>query len=169
MNIATVLFYLFEGIAAAAAVGIILIRNVFYGALLLIVCLLSIAGIYVLSFAEFIAVSQILVYAGGVLVVVIFGIMLTSKISGKSLVVTHKNWVAGLAVSGFFFVLLAKNLLSEIFTTAPPTSPPSQNTFQAIGILLMSDFILPFELAGILLLLTLIGSAVTASYIKPKE
>src|SRR5436190_10076770 len=96
MSIITFMFYSFEILAVLSAIGILFIRNVFYGALLLLVCLLSLAAIYVLAFAEFIAVSQILIYAGGILVLIIFGIMITSRISGKSLVVGNNNVFAGL-------------------------------------------------------------------------
>ena len=76
MNMTSFLFYFFEAVAAISSIALVFIRNVFYGALLLISCLLALAGIYVLAFAEFIAVTQIMVYAGGILVVIILGIKL---------------------------------------------------------------------------------------------
>ncbi|HPH47169.1 MAG TPA: NADH-quinone oxidoreductase subunit J, partial [Chryseolinea sp.] len=69
MTVLNFIFYFLEAVAALSAISIIFIRNVFYGALLLITCLLALAGIYVLAFAEFIAVTQILIYAGGILVI----------------------------------------------------------------------------------------------------
>src|SRR5689334_22515660 len=108
MNIVTLVFYFFMFIAAASAAGILLIKNVFKGALLLLICLLSLAAVYVLAFAEFVAITQIMIYAGGILVVIIFGIMLTSKISGKPLVVQNANWFGGLLVSITLLVLLCK-------------------------------------------------------------
>jgi NADH:ubiquinone oxidoreductase subunit 6 (subunit J) len=169
MSIATFLFYFFEVAAAVSAIALLFIRNVFYGALLLIVCLLAIAGIYVLAFAEFLAVAQILIYAGGILVVIIFGIMLTSKISGKPLQVSHTNRFAGAIVGIFFFLLFVRNFATLVPPSIRSTPSPTENTYQSIGILLMSDYVLPFEIAGIVLLVTLVGSAVTASYINPKE
>ena len=100
---ASFIFYFFEAVAALSAISLIFIRNVFYGALLLIICLLALAGIFVLAFAEFIAVTQILVYAGGILVVILFGIMLTTKISGKPLVVEHNNKFSGSLSRDFIF------------------------------------------------------------------
>ncbi len=169
MNIPSFMFYFFEISAAIAALSLLFIRNVFYGALLLIVCLLSIAGIYILSFAEFIAVTQILVYAGGILVVIIFGIMLTSKIADKPLLVENKNWFAALLIGGFFFILLINLFSQEVFTPKPMEAITSGNTFNTIGILLMTDFVLPFEIAGVLLLISLVGAAVTASINKEKH
>ena len=169
MSIPTFMFYFFEALAAISAIGMLFIRNVFYGALLLIVCLLSIAGIYILSFAEFIAVTQILVYAGGILVIIIFGIMLTTKISGKPLKVESQNWFAASLAGAFFFFLLVNLFLNEPFSVdAPSTSAVNNNTVHTIGILLLTDFILPFEIAGILLLVTLVGAAITASITKLK-
>ncbi len=169
MNLTSFLFYFFEAVAALSAVSILFVRNVFYGALYLLVCLVSIAAIYVLAFAEFIAVTQIIVYAGGILVLIIFGIMLTSRISGKPLCVTNKNWFAGLIVGVFCFSFFIVLFSRRGFAASQPTGQASENTIQSIGILLMSDFVLPFEIAGILLLIALIGSAVTASFIKPKS
>ena len=98
MTILSFTFYAFEFLAAASALFILFVKNVFYGALLLITCLLSLAGIYVISNDEFVAVTQILIYAGGILVLIIFGIMLTTRISGKPLVVKNHNWFAGTLV-----------------------------------------------------------------------
>jgi NADH:ubiquinone oxidoreductase subunit 6 (subunit J) len=169
MTISNIMFYFFEVIAALSALGILFTRNVFYGALLLIVCLLSIAGIYVLSFAEFIAVTQILVYAGGILVVIIFGIMLTTKISGKPLQVLSNNWLAAVVVGSFIFGLLIRLFSQITFSTTEPVAHFSNNTIQIIGSLLLTDFLLPFEVAGVLLLVVLVGAAVTASHLKNKS
>ncbi len=87
MTDASILFYPFALLAAVAAVAILVVRNVFYGALWLLTCLLSVAAIYVLANAEFVAVTQILIYAGGIAVVILFGVMLTSRVAGVPLVV----------------------------------------------------------------------------------
>jgi len=169
MNMTTFLFYFFEVVAAASSIALIFIRNVFYGALLLISCLLALAGIYVLAFAEFIAVTQIMVYAGGILVVIIFGIMLTTKISGKPLVVEHtylfSGALAGLSLLGLFIFYISK----EPFDTNPISSSTGINSLNTIGIGLMTDFALPFEVAAILLLVALIGAAIIASSTKTKK
>ncbi len=169
MSIITIMFYFFEILAAVSAVALLFIRNVFYGALLLIVCLLSVAGIYVLTFAEFIAVTQILVYAGGILVVIIFGIMLTTKISGKPLAVENANWFSAIIAGGFFFGLLSTLFLDQTFPISEPIKSASTNTMQIFGVLLMTDFLLPFEIAAILLLITLVGAAITASITKQRS
>jgi len=172
MSVSFYMFYFFEAIAALSAISLIFIRNVFYGALLLIICLLALAGIYVLAFAEFIAITQILVYAGGILVVIIFGIMLTTKIAGKPLVVEHGYGFSGALVGISFFALFAYFLSKEsflIFPSVTPQTPQNFNSINSIGVGLMSDFVLPFEVAGVLLLVALIGAAVMASSTKSKK
>jgi len=170
MSIPSFMFYFFEAVAALSAIALIFIRNVFYGALLLIICLLALAGIYVLAFAEFIAVTQILVYAGGILVVIIFGIMLTTKISGKPLVVEHAYVFSGALTGISFFILFIYFLSKESFLVNPSAVVQANfNSINPVGIALMSDFVLPFEVAGVLLLVALVGAAVIASSTKSKK
>jgi NADH:ubiquinone oxidoreductase subunit 6 (subunit J) len=168
MNTLSFMFYFFEAAAALSAIGVALIRNVFYGALLLIVCLLSLAAIYVLAFAEFVAVTQILIYAGGILVVILFGIMLTAKISDKPLVVEHGLTFSGALVAFSFFVLMLIVLSKEKFpSTDVPAAVP--NHTRSIGIALLTEYMMPFEIAGLLMLLALVGAAVIASTIKSNK
>ncbi len=169
MSFVTVMFYFFEAVAALAGLSLVFVRNVFYGALLLIVCLLSIAAIYILAFAEFVAVTQILIYAGGVLVVIIFGVMLTAKISGRPLVVKHSNLFGGILASGSLLLLLSYFILEQNFQAQQNDIVPNNPAINSIGFGLMTDFVLPFEVAGILLLIALIGAAVIASTIKSKK
>lgn len=163
MSVSSFMFYFFECTAAISAIALVLIRNVFYGALTLIVCLLAVAGIFVLAFAEFIAVTQILVYAGGILVVIIFGIMLTTKISGKPLAIEHGHVSSGVLIGCSFFILLSSFISAQLFPPANP-SLPAYNDISVIGTGIITDYALPFEIAGILLLIALIGAAVTASH-----
>ncbi len=170
MSLTTFLFYFFEAIAALSAIALIFVRNVFYGALLLIMCLLALAAIYILAFAEFIAVTQILVYVGGILVVIIFGIMLTTKIAGKAMIVEHGYGFSGTLAGISFLVVLVYSLFQQSFPENNiPLIQSDFNSINTIGINLMSDFLLPFEVAGVLLLIALIGSAVLASSIKSNK
>lgn len=164
MSLLSIVFYGFEVLAALAAVGILFVKSVFHAALLLIVCLLSLAGIFVLSNAEFVAVTQILIYAGGVLVLIIFGIMLTSRMAGKPLMVKNQYVFASSLMALFFSTLLIK-LFSEqkFFHSENLGTQGSVNPINRIGVSLMSDYVLPLEVAGILLLVALVGAAVTAS------
>ena len=161
--ILTIVSYFFVLLAALSALGIILSKNVFKSALLLLISLLSVSAIYVLSFAEFVAVAQIMIYAGGVLVVIIFGIMLTTKISGRPLIVDHANIFPGMLAGICLLTVLLKFLPGELIS--PGLAAENIST---IGLRIFSDYTLPFEVAGLLLLIALIGAAVITSHLKSK-
>lgn len=168
MKFVDFMFYFFGSLAVLSALMLAIVRHVFYGALLLIVCLLALAGIYILGFAEFVAITQILIYAGGILVVIIFGIMLTTR-SEKPLLVEHTNVLAGVFVASAFFGGLVFLLNNESFRFADPApNSTTLNHVNTIGVSLMTTYMLPFEASGILLLMALVGAAVIASTIKRK-
>jgi NADH:ubiquinone oxidoreductase subunit 6 (subunit J) len=167
MNAATALHYFFLSTAAIATVSLLFARHVFYAALLLIITLLSLAGLYVLTLAEFLAVTQILVYAGGILVVMIFAIMLTSQLNGKPLLIDHSNRVPGAIIGMAFFGILTYLMADQFPLDA--SAQPGDFTVSKIGTLLMSAYALPFEVTGLVLLLSLVGAAVIASSSSPKH
>lgn len=168
MIIPSLVLYGFEILAGISAVGILFVKNVFHAALLLIVCLLALAGVFVLYNAEFIATTQILIYAGGILVLIIFGIMLTSRITGKPLVVKNQYVLAGSFIALFFATLLIR-LFSEQDFYQNTSQHSAHNPINTIGISLMSDYMLAFEVIAILLLVALLGAAVTASSFNKKQ
>jgi NADH:ubiquinone oxidoreductase subunit 6 (subunit J) len=161
MSLYTLIFYFFEAVAALSALALIFTKNVFYGALLLITCLLAVAGLYILSFAEFVGIAQIMVYAGGVLVLIIFGIMLTTRTGEKPLQVDHANIFGATIIASVLF-----GILCYLLRTPPETQKdvsPGFNSLESIGVNLLTSHLIPFEVAGILLLIALIGAAVIAS------
>jgi len=163
MTAVTILYYFFIALTGIAAAAILFSGDVFKSALYLLVCLLSIAALYVLSFAEFLAVAQILIYAGGILVIIIFGIMLTTKISGRPLVVRHTNFVSGGIAGIGLFILLTGHLP---YTQRAEDNGLSPENISAIALVIFSSYSLPFEIAGLLLLIALIGAAVITSHLK---
>ncbi|MFN8336597.1 MAG: NADH-quinone oxidoreductase subunit J [Cyclobacteriaceae bacterium] len=167
MNLTEVALYAFEILAGAAALAILFVRNVFHAALLLIVCLTSLAGVFVIYNAEFIAVTQILVYAGGVLVLIIFGVMLSSRITGKPLLVSNQYLLPASLIGILSAMIFIKLFMQQHFYQHPGAIPG--NRISQTGITLMSDYVLPFEIAGILLLIALLGAAVIASSFNPKS
>lgn len=163
MSWLSVVLYVFEILAAIAAISIVFVKNVFHAALLLMICLLALAGIFVITNAEFIAVTQILIYAGGVLILIIFGVMLTSRIKGKPLMVSNQYVWSGALVAIFFAAVLIKLFSAQPLYQTSTTIPSTQNPIHTMGIAIMSDYVLAFEVAGILLLIALLGAAVTVS------
>ncbi len=162
-----IILYLFIGSSIVSVLVMILNRNIFYGALALLVCLISLAGIYALLKAEFLAITQLLIYAGGVVVLLIFGIMLTNKISGKPLHTDSHNWLSGVLIStAILGILLVSFQQVDIITTSNDSL--IGNHINKVGIELMSTYVAPFEVSGILLLVCLIGAALAASSFKKK-
>jgi NADH:ubiquinone oxidoreductase subunit 6 (subunit J) len=167
MNTLKWINYLFILTAATCAVSIIFIKNLFKAALLLMVILLCIAAIYILAYAEFLAVSQILIYAGGVVVIILFGIMLTAGAEGKPLQVGSTNRVSAMLLGGALMYLLGHVLYIGYNHTA--SSPIALDSITYTGLGLMTSHLLAFEIAGILLLIALIGAAVISSHQQDRQ
>jgi NADH:ubiquinone oxidoreductase subunit 6 (subunit J) len=165
-----VLFYIFAILAIVSGAYMVLTRNLLYAGFSLLITLLSIAGIYVLLFADFIAVTQLMVYVGGVLVLILFGIMLSSRVQDKSVLSENVNTVWGALVAGLIVVGLSYSILKSNISSLPwlqtmemDVLGNQKSTVQTIGIKLMTDFVLPFEIASLLLLIALMGAAYIAT------
>lgn len=159
-----ILLYAFEALTGLAAFCILFVKNVFHAALLLLICLISLAGVYIIHHAEFIAVTQVLLYAGGILVLILFAVMLTSRTSGNPLVVKNQYIFPATIICGGSATGLTLLYHQQTFHhshSVPEAS--SYNSINKMGIGLMSEYALPFEISGVLLLIVLIGAAVTAS------
>lgn len=164
----TIIFYIFSALTLAAGLFILFSRNLIYGAFALFVAFLGVAALYVLAGADFLAVSQIMIYVGGILVLLIFGIMLTQKKEKSDdstrhnrveAPITRKLW--GFAAGAGLFALLVKVILSSDFRMAGEEMS-TKSTIKTIGVELMTSHLLPFEIAAILLLVALIGAAYLA-------
>jgi NADH:ubiquinone oxidoreductase subunit 6 (subunit J) len=166
MSLPAVIMYFFALVTVLSAIAIFLAKNIFNAALALLLCLLCIAALFVLNYAEFLGVAQILLYAGGVVVIIIFGIMLTSKRSSTSALIGNGRMVAGISTAGALFFLLVFFVHKSIFVT--PALATDSNNLQTIGVSLLTTYVVPFEIAGVLLLAVLVGAAVLAGY-KPNK
>lgn len=155
MSTVAIITYILAIVAAVSAVAILFVKEVFHAALLLVICVLCVAGIFATFNSEFLAVVQLIVYAGGVLLLIIFGIMLTNhdglrQTSGNKFV----SAVIGLLLFSFMVYAL------EGVASGSTNSDLSPET---IGTLLMTRFAIPFEVAGVLLLVSLIGAILAAT------
>ena len=160
-----VVFYILGLIVVVSAIAIIFIRNIIYSVYLLVFCLLGIAGLYFLAGAEFVAVTQIIIYSGGMLVLLVFGIMLTSRIKGQKIVSGFTNLIPGIITGLFFWIILVMGLLQIGFRNLMPQpqyNEANMTASQSIGIELMTGYVLPFEITGLLLLIALVGASLLA-------
>ena len=155
-----VVFVFFALTTLVGAASVALSRNIFWSAMGLLSCLIGVGGFYVLLSADFLAITQLLVYIGGVLVLIIFAIMLTSQIQEINLSNRSIGLVAGY---GVFFVV--STLLCFVALWAPwrvTGKRPVINTTVALGDGLLGTWLLPFEIASVLLVATLVGAIVIA-------
>ncbi len=150
-------FYAISALTILGALGVLFLKELLHGAVCLFFSLFGVAMLYVMLGADFLGVSQLLVYAGGVLVLLIFGVFLTSKIKDQTLFFKERKhfWILGLMVSLFLFFIVQAMLKDAQFN---PSKESLTSSTAAIGNLLLSKYLLPFELISLLLLFAMIGS-----------
>ncbi len=163
----TVLFYIFAGLAIASAISMVYHKNPLYSAVSLVGVLISLACIYVTLAAPFIAAVQILIYAGAIMVLVIFVIMLLNLDEDKPLTrLRYLYYVGGglgviLLVQTFFiFYAVSKSPLKQV--NQDETVGKTMN----IGAAMYTEYLLPVEIVGILLLMAIVGSVILARRLK---
>ncbi|MCK4857185.1 MAG: NADH-quinone oxidoreductase subunit J [candidate division Zixibacteria bacterium] len=154
------LFYLFAFVIIVSALLVVLLRNIFHCALMLILCLFAVAGLYVLLQADFVAAVQVLLYVGAVAVLMIFAIMLTSRVFGVDLKQQNEQVPLALIVS-IVFVAAAFYGLGKTVWDIKDASVPADSTM-SLGKLLMTTYVMPFEIVSVVLLAALIGAIVIA-------
>ncbi len=161
----TWLFYLFGGIALVAAINVVVMRRVFYSALSLVVCLSALAGIYLLLEAPFIAAVQIIVYAGAIMVLFLFVIMLLDPFSG-AIPADKRRYLRYFAVVlGTSALMLIYPLLQAYDPARAPHDPAAgggAGTVAGLAQPLFTDYLLPFEVTSVLILVAIIGAVVLA-------
>lgn len=154
------IFYGLAVLVVAAALGAVLFKNLMHSALSLILSLFFVAGIFFLLEADFLAVVQILLYVGGITVLILFVIMLTYRLADKDIRQTnHQVLPAGIVGLGLIFVFLSI-LRKTKFVFDPGAA--QDNSVAIIGKLLLTKYVLPFEAAGILLLVVMVGAILMA-------
>ncbi len=156
-------FAILSAMVIGAALGVVLLSNIVYSAFLLGGVFISISGIYVLLNADFVAAAQVLVYVGAVNVLILFAIMLVNK--REDFYSVPRRWIrkgATALVCGGLFVLLATMIFVTPWSIATPSAQIIDNTIVEIGKHFFSDFLLPFELASVLLLMAMVGAIILA-------
>lgn len=157
----TAYFWLFTAAVIGGALGTVTMRNVFHSALSLILCLLGVAGYFILVNAEFLAMVQVILYIGGIMVLFLFGIMVSQNILGSELRqnAPQAPWAA--IAAGLLFAFM---LFCGLFMSIPPSPERGRvviaSNVQSVGWSLMATYTLPFEVASMLLLMALIGAIV---------
>jgi len=154
-----VIFYAIAGLVVGSAVIVALSRNIVYSAFALLLTFLGIAGIYVFLSADFLAVAQVVIYVGGILILIIFALMLTNKVKDVNL----SNPSAPPYIAGPLVVLIFGGMVWMITHTPWRVGAPQGiGDINEIGNILMGHYMLAFEVAAVLLLGALMGAAYLA-------
>ena len=170
---AQILFLLSALITVGCAVGVLVTRNIMHSCVFLLGCLIGMAGLYATLGADFVAVTQIMVYVGGIVILMLFAVMLTG---GKDFVSKAQNllglaptmgnrWTYSIAIGvAVVFLLTNIKLINNVFQAAQPRVIGDQfpSTVNQIGHLLIKDHVLAFEISSVLLLGALVGAAIIA-------
>jgi NADH-quinone oxidoreductase subunit J len=149
-------FLAFVAVTLAGALVVAASRNIVYSAYALLLTFFGVAGLYVFLDADFLAATQLLVYVGGILVLILFGVMLTHKIRDIHLSNETTNVPVGATIAGLVFLVLAYVSLRTDWVVDPR---PAQDTADEIGKAFVGKYLLPFEASSVLLLAALIGAA----------
>lgn len=153
-------FYLFASIAVAAAVGVIVSGHIIRAAVWLLLALVGVSGLYFLLDAPFLAATQLVVYAGGTLVLVIFGVMLTGRSTLASYPVSPGGWALAIVAGAVLLAGITTAVAAARFSPQPAVASP--DAARALGEALLGPYLVAFELASVLLLVVMIGAAFLA-------
>jgi len=166
-----IIFYFFAAMVLVSALLVVATRNLVRSIFLFFITLFSMAGLFVFALADFVAITQLVIYVGGVLVLMIFAFLLSNKqilddpkpLSSKIIGI---HFLPGIFVALLFFAVLIWSVslanvdqLNWVAGAEANTLKPSDNTIHFIGINLMTKYLLPFEVVSIFLLMALIGAA----------
>jgi NADH-quinone oxidoreductase subunit J len=165
MSLNSILFYFFAALAVVSAILMVTRRNIVHGAVFLISTLLATAGIFLLLQGEFLFVVQVILYVGGIMVLFVFVIMLVNlDVSLRQLQFNRQRYLAvllALVLTVQIFVALWAGRGALRLTGAVNLPLPAKNT-EAVSEALFQHYMVPFEIASVLLLVAMIGAVVMA-------
>ena len=164
-DVEAALFYLFAAISALSAIGVVVSRNIVRMAVCLLFTLGGVAGLYFMLAAEFLAAVQLVVYAGGTLILIIFGVMLTSKSPFSRLQPKPGEVVVALVIGALVLVSLIAGIhIAASRGSFGTTEAPADQLYpmDRLGQVLLGDYLVPFEIVSVLLLVVMIGAAYLA-------
>ncbi len=158
----TVFFYFFGCVALLSAINVVVQKKVFYSAVSLIICLCAVAALYMVLEAPFIAAVQVIVYAGAIMVLFLFVIMLLDPFS-SAILRDKKKYLGYLAVLlGVAALALLIPLLRSYEPLLAPRFSGGESSMKYLGQVLFSQYLVPFEITSVLILVAIIGVVVLA-------
>lgn len=165
----TVAFFTFAIIAVVAAWGVVTSKNIVHSALFLALSFVGVAGLYVILDADFLAAVQILVYAGAISIMVVFAVMLTLRGDVNVSNPENKKWVWGFLTASVVFVMIGLVIATTADWRIPANPWLAKGTAADLSALLLTQYMIPFEAAAILLTVAMIGAIILAKGVKEKK
>jgi NADH-quinone oxidoreductase subunit J len=160
MNVPLTLFYLFGAVLLLSGLGVVLVRNPVHAALLLVLSFVSAAGLWVLLYAEFLAITLVLVYVGAVMVLFLFVVMMLDIDVEK----LREGFWRNLPLAGLVGVLMAGEMAALLWraaaldAAAPGAPPAGYSNTKALGQVIYTDYVFAFELAAVILLVAIVAA-----------
>jgi len=155
----TFVFYLLAGLTVVTALGVALSRNILHSAFSLLGSLAGVAGLYFMLGADFVAVVQLLVYVGGILVLILFAVLLTRAITDIKISNLSVSLIGALPAA---LLLLAMIIFTTVKAPLQTTVASAAPTVARLGDALLREYLLPFEVASVVLLMALVGAMIIA-------
>lgn len=160
VSLGDVVFYLVAGITIISAAGVAFSSSIVYSAFALMGAFMGVAGLYVLLAADFVAVVQVLIYVGGILVLTLFAVMLTHRIADVRVSNRSVGRLPALLILAFVGTMMGQAVVGANWHTKPVGA--AEPTTYGIGNSFLNEYALPFELASVVLLAALIGAVVVS-------
>ena len=169
--LATILFYVFAAVLVGAALGVVLARNPVHAALFLVLAFFNSAALWLLLEAEFLGIVLVLVYVGAVMVLFLFVVMMldinVARLrEGFTRSAPLGALVAGIIITEIVYVVWARQLGLDLSGGAPPLPADFSNT-KALGAVLYTDYVYPFQLAAVVLLIAMVAAIVLTMRRRP--
>src|SRR2546425_5905295 len=156
----TVVFYSLAAIIVASALGVALAPNILYSAFSLLGTLGGVAGLYLLLGADFVGIAQLLIYVGGILVLILFAVLLTNKIGEVRLSNLSSGVMVAAPATAVLLAIILKVATGTPWPTLAPRDVAAAPTTARLGDAFLKEYLLPFELASLILLMALVGAMV---------
>jgi len=156
VTLSVLAFWVLSVLLVGSALAVVLSKNLFHAVLWLALALTGTAGIFLLLNAEFLAAVQLLLYAGGIITIVVFAIVVTERLVGERLSQTNRGVVSGALVAIALLVVIVNTLMQRELPSTP--LPQLSDITRLMGEQVLTTFVLPFELLALLMLVAMLGA-----------
>ena len=156
MTLNVIAFWVLSVLLVGSALAVVLSKNLFHAVLWLALALTGTAGVFLLLNAEFLAAVQLLLYAGGIITIVVFAIVVTERLIGERLSQTNRGVVSGALVAIGLLVIIVSTLMQRELPSTP--LPQLSDITRLMGEQVLTTFVLPFELLALLMLVAMLGA-----------